>query len=519
MSASREKKARKELAASGTLDPKMIREQEERAKHRRTNILYGVIAGVFVLVAAFLLLWNSHAIQRNVTAVTIDGTKYSAAEVDYYYHSVLNQLLNNPYASYMGISNDMDLNSKMNDSMRTALGVEDTDITWDGYLKNEAINNLKYITALTKLAKKDGYTFTADMQKDLDAQLAALRDAAKQKGMSEGAFLKATYGKNMTKTIFTNMFKQAAIASAYSADHMEGLTYTDSDLEKYYQEHTDDLDTVSFEVIYFDGNPETKTGEDGKTIAATDEEKAAAKQAAHDAAHAALDRFNAGEDLETIAKDYENAQYNKEENGTNSTSDVMKWLFEDGRKAEDVTLLETDPSCYLLLFHSRARTEARTVDVRHILFQADTAGLDKESKTYEVDVKAAKDAAKAKADEALANWKAGEATEDSFAAMAKELSEDPGSSTNGGLYEKINQDTNFVTPFKEWCLDESRKAGDTGVVETDYGFHVMYFVGDNVPYWKMAAENGQRSADQEVWLKGLVKSLTVTQGTGMKYVG
>lgn len=518
MSASREKKVRKELAASGTPDPKKIREEEERAKHRRTNILYGVIAGVFVLVAAFLLLWNSNVIQRNTTAVTVDGTKYSAAEVDYYYHSVFNQLLQNPYAAYMGISADMDLSSKMSDSMRTALGVEETDITWDAYLKGEAINNLKYITALSKLAKENGYTFTADMQKELDAQLEGLRSAAKQVGMSEGAYLKAVYGSNMTKTVYTKAWKQAAVANAYSADHLDGLTYTESDLEKYYQDHTDDLDTVSFEVIYFDGNPETKTDEDGKTVAATDEEKAAAKEAAHDAAHAALERFNAGEDLETIAKDYQNAQYNKEEKGTYSTSDVMKWLFEEGRKAEDVTLLETDPSCYLLLFHGRTRTDARTIDVRHILFLADTSSLDKESETYEADVQAVKDAAKAKADEALQNWKNGEATEDSFAVMANDLSEDPSSNTNGGLYEKVYPGQ-MVTAFNDWCFDESRKVGDTGVVETSYGYHVMYFVGDNVPYWQMIAEDALRSDDQEAWLKGLIENLTVTQSSGMKYVG
>ena len=518
MSASREKKLRQEMAANGILDPKKVREEEERAKHRRANTLYGIIAGVFVLAAAFLLLWNSHVIQRDTTALTIDGTKYSAAEVDYYYRSILNNLLSNPYASYMGISTDMDRNSTMSDISRASLGVSERDITWDTYLKREAISSLKYITALYKKAQENSYTFTDEMQKDLDTQLESLRDAAKQRGMSEGSFLKAAFGSNMTKDTFVKIFKQSAIANAYSNDHNDGLTYGDSDLEKYYEEHKNDLDVVSYESILFNGTPETKKDESGKTIDPTDEEKAEAKEAAHTAATEALERYNNGEDLETIAKDYEIATYSKEEKGTYSSSDMGKWLFDESRKADDISKVEADPSIYLVLFHSRGRTEAKTVDVRHILFLSDTSGLDSKSETYEADVQAVKDAAKAKADEALQNWKNGEATEDSFAAMANELSEDPGSNTNGGLYEKVYEGQ-MVQTFNDWCFDESRKAGDTDVVETNYGYHVMYFVGDNIPYWQKVADDALREADQKSWLDGLIENITVTQGSGMKYVG
>lgn len=60
MSASREKKIRQDLAAKGITDPKAIREAEEKDQQHRSNMLYGGIAVVFVLVAAFLLLWNSN---------------------------------------------------------------------------------------------------------------------------------------------------------------------------------------------------------------------------------------------------------------------------------------------------------------------------------------------------------------------------------------------------------------------------------------------------------------------------
>ena len=91
MSASREKKIRQELAAQGIPDIKEIRAAEERAQRRRSNILYGSIAAVFVLVAAALVVWNSQIIQRNSVAISVDGVNYSAAEVSYYYNSAINE--------------------------------------------------------------------------------------------------------------------------------------------------------------------------------------------------------------------------------------------------------------------------------------------------------------------------------------------------------------------------------------------------------------------------------------------
>ena len=82
---------------------------------------------------------------------------------------------------------------------------------------------------------------------------------------------------------------------------------------------------------------------------------------------------------------------------------------------------------------------------------------------------------------------AGEATEETFAEMANEHSIDGGSNTNGGLYTGLTQDTSFVPEFMEWYLDESRQVGDTGVVRTDYGYHIMYFSGSE-PIWKTGVE-------------------------------
>lgn len=121
-----------------------------------------------------------------------------------------------------------------------------------------------------------------------------------------------------------------------------------------------------------------------------------------------------------------------------------------------------------------SKTSGNVMDVRHILIAVEggTEGEDGE-KTYS---EAEWEACKAEAQKVLDEWLAGEATEDSFAALAHEYSEDTGSNENGGLYQNLDSKSGFVQEFIDWYMDESRKPGDYGLIRTGYGYHVMYFV-------------------------------------------
>ena len=126
------------------------------------------------------------------------------------------------------------------------------------------------------------------------------------------------------------------------------------------------------------------------------------------------------------------------------------------------------------------------VDVRHILVIPEGGTTDEESgeTTYSDDEW---EACRVKAQELLDQWLAGDATEDSFAALATEHTEDPGSASTGGLYENVYVGQ-MVEPFENWCFDEARKTGDYGLVQTSYGYHIMYFVS-SVDIWYATAES------------------------------
>ena len=149
-------------------------------------------------------------------------------------------------------------------------------------------------------------------------------------------------------------------------------------------------------------------------------------------------------------------------------------------------------------------------NVRHILvsFEGGTTDETTGTTTYSDEEKAA---AKTAAEEILAEWEAGDATEESFAELANAKSDD-GDGTTGGLYENISPDSNYVDAFKDWALDD-HQPGDTGIIETQYGYHVMYYVGQtDYTYRDYQIETQLRDEDVTAWYTETVDAVTVTEG-------
>ncbi len=70
-------------------------------------------------------------------------------------------------------------------------------------------------------------------------------------------------------------------------------------------------------------------------------------------------------------------------------------------------------------------------------------------------------------------WKHGEST---FADLARKNSQDPGSTVNGGVYRNVRKGQ-MTKVLDDWCFDEARQEGDTEILRSEYGYHVLYFCG------------------------------------------
>ena len=132
------------------------------------------------------------------------------------------------------------------------------------------------------------------------------------------------------------------------------------------------------------------------------------------------------------------------------------------------------------------KDETKTVDVRHILVKPEGGTTDDSGKTTYSDEEWA--ACEKKAQEILDEYLAGDQTEERFAELATKYSEDPGSASKGGLYTDVYEGQ-MVAPFEEWSFDDARKAGDYGLVKTDYGYHVMYYVDSRLVWYTTAKKD------------------------------
>lgn len=158
---------------------------------------------------------------------------------------------------------------------------------------------------MSEKAKAEGMTFDDHMQEEMQSNIDTITAYAKQNGMTFASYLKRAYGSNMTESIFKELCEMDALATHYQEQYLDSLTYTDAELEACYEADKNSFDTADYEYISFKATADSTTDADGNTVDPTDEEQAAAKKAAEDAAADAAERYAAGETLEDIAASYE----------------------------------------------------------------------------------------------------------------------------------------------------------------------------------------------------------------------
>lgn len=141
------------------------------------------------------------------------------------------------------------------------------------------------------------------------------------------------------------------------------------------------------------------------------------------------------------------------------------------------------------------------VDVRHILVLVE-GGTENSDGTITFPDEALATAAFAEAKAILAKWLENP-TEDNFAALAKEHTDDSNGEA-GGLYSGVYAGQ-MVTSFNDWCFDENRQVGDYDIVETKFGYHIMFFSARSEEVWLTKTRNAYMSQMEKELLENLME--------------
>ena len=280
MSASREKKVRQEQESTGYTDPKTAKEAKERKEEKRSNTIYLLVAIAFVVVGIISLVWKSGITERNVTAVTIDGENYTAAETQYYYINNYQSFDSNYYyyLSYFGLDTSKSLKEQ-------ECAMTDDGSTWYDYFLNQATQQMAAIQSLGKAAKEVGMSWDESMQADYDAAMESLQSSTDSYNSSKGTslstkgYLQLIYGKLVNMSTYQKLVKNAILAQHYVNDYQDSLTYTADQLDSEYAANPNNYDYVNYEMISISGKAASTTDADGNTVDPTEEETAAALEA------------------------------------------------------------------------------------------------------------------------------------------------------------------------------------------------------------------------------------------------
>lgn len=495
MSASREKNKRKELNASA--EAPATPAKKGMSKGLKWTI--GIICLVLVIaIVTFFSMLTSGYLAGHTTAATVGSHKLSPAMVNYFYKEAYNSM-SSQYGDMM--SYIIDSNTPLNEQYYD----EENGITWADTLIEQGLTSAARTYAIYDEAVANGETLSDDDQSSIDATVSNLSVYATYYGYSNvNGYLAAMYGTGCNEKNFREFLSIETLANNYSQKVYDTPVYTEDELAADYAVDPNAYDTVDYRVFavtdaLFDEEDEEKLADLKKTAA--DELLAAAEEGDEAFIQAAYD--HASEDTK---ENYEDDSYTLRTDVGHSDSDLSNWLFESDRKTGDATCVETSGTYYVAIFESRDTHDYALPNARHILISV--------SDTTDEEAMAT---AKETAEKLLAEYEAGEHTEDAFAAIGDAAYAD-GTAAESARYEDITPGQ-MVEDFENWCFDASRQVGDTGIVESTYGYHVMYFSGFGTNYRMKLVEDEQRGNVYTDWLTATTENASYeTVASGMRFV-
>lgn len=439
-----------------------------------------------------------------MTVSNSDGSskaKIKVATYNYYFAMTYNNLRSRQeqYSQYgldlKQYNLDVDFDQKL--SKQTTTNDNKETVTWAEYLQEEVINSIEdtYTYYLAAKEANDGKDpeITADQKKELKETLDKYRESAHNYGYTLSGYLVKAMGKGVTESLFKQEATRSYIAENYKSslsDETSNKKYTTKDYDNYKKKHEDSLKAVDIKFFECSSEDDAKAFKKALKADGSNFAELAQKYATSDFDKQAYEDDAYSTEIGVTKENLQNKQYaiatadSKDKNSYPG----LDWLFSSDRKAGDSYQYSTS---VVYVIAPASIQDRNTVNVRHILIAPET-----DSNT---EAKNATDkqwaAAYKKATKILDEFNAGDKTEDSFAKLAKDNSTDTGSKDNGGLYEDVVPGQ-MVNSFSTWCFDSSRKAGDTDIVKSDYGYHIMYFVGKgDLKAWQYTAKQKLASAD------------------------
>ncbi len=514
-----ERKARlaKAAAKKAKSNPKKVKTQKLLKKV--IAVVLAVVIGLGAVYGALSFFDVPEKVIK-VSFQSADGEmtyKMSAGEFNYYYFTTWLQFYQQAiqYEQYMGQGAGLaytgyDYTKSPADQPLTAetaaqFGVTLEEIgntenpTWADAFTYAAINTFVSQKYGSEMAKKNNITISAEDQTYIDGTIHELKTTAAQQDYSVNRFLRNQYGKGVTEKVIRTALENEVLSATYFQSLQDDIAaqITPDEITAEYDANKNKYNLVDLRLYKFTTSidekehadlseeehdkkheelfAETKAKADAFLAKVTDE--ASFIKAAEVDLKTNDPKTTKDPDTETLAerKTYANLSSNTEE--------LAKWVYDEARQVGDKTVIDNGSGTYFVVMIKALPYKDNnfaSVDVRHILIKFPEAQKDENGKTIPI-TDSQKATTKEAAQKVLDEYKANPTVEN-FIELTNKYTGDVdslGRPNSDGLYENVSNDGQYVESFALWSVNGDRKPGDTEIVETNYGYHIMYFVEAN----------------------------------------
>lgn len=521
----RKERLAKAAAKNAKKSPKSMKAKKVAKKVIAIVLVVALALGAVAGISSFF------DIPEKMLKVSVDGAEYkiSVGEFNYYYYTAWTSYYNGA-AQYEQYGEGMGLAMTGFDYTKapgqqeyteetaqiTGLTLDDIgnpdEPTWANAFAYSAISNAIYAKHGAELAEKAGMKLDEEALKEIDEQIESIRTSAAEKDYALDRWLRLSVGKGVTEKVIRAVSEEAALAQLYYDKLTEDTTnaITAEEIEDRYNKNPEMYDVLDLRMYTFTAETDEKDHED-----MSEEEHDKAHEAANAKAKAEADAFiKVVKDEESFIKAVKAALLSEDSKSKDDgdkaslvegasystlssyTEKLAKWVFDDARKVGDKTVIDDgNGKCYAVLMTElpHKNTAVTSADIRHILIAfpdkntdgTPTSTKDEDGKTVTNITDATKEATKAEAQKILDEFLK-KPTEDNFAELTKKHTDDVdtnGNPNNDGLYKEVADNGQYVEAFTKWSVDEARIPGDTDIVETEYGYHIMYYVKSNGDTW------------------------------------
>lgn len=323
-------------------DRKVEARKQQKIKEARQDKVTKLTAwavGAIVVLAAVISIGSS-LVRRNTalngTYVKVGDHELSKMEYDYYYNSAVNNYLTT-YSSmlpYLGLDTTADFDGQ----------IYSGEMTWKDLFDEMTVEQIKQTRVMVKEAGEKGFTY--DSQEEYDTFAGQIKTYADNAKVSLKEYYKQTFGDYATPDRIEPFVRENMLASAYYNHLLEENAASEDEVAAYYEEHQKEYDKVDYRSFIFTAELEADADEDAINAAMTELKKKAddmmkARQDGED--FEALCAKNASEDMKDNYEDAESEYSLTEGRYSSGISSIMQdWLYEDGRKEGDITVLEDE---------------------------------------------------------------------------------------------------------------------------------------------------------------------------------